>query len=170
MIPYTFDPSIMSNKKKIKAAMKATDENHCPLNTFSLYNFLSEAQFWRFFLWDWVYVSAKPSQTHEQYDFSHIIIQDKLSKHQHVWSLFKELMKKITLLFSKVSLVQNSDKIEKKYSRPGLLELRWPCRWWTIAVNWSKLPSNWCHYSRNHACVGIFSRTFTSRSWRTYHC
>ena len=30
MIPYTFDPSIMSNKKKIKAAMKAMDENICP--------------------------------------------------------------------------------------------------------------------------------------------
>ena len=30
MIPYTFDPSIMSNKKKIKAAMKAEDENNCP--------------------------------------------------------------------------------------------------------------------------------------------
>jgi len=30
MIPYTFDPSIMSNKKKIKAAMKAMDENNCP--------------------------------------------------------------------------------------------------------------------------------------------
>ena len=30
MIPYTFDPSIMSNKKKIKAAMKAMDEDICP--------------------------------------------------------------------------------------------------------------------------------------------